>query len=50
MQFILLRIPEKLIKEINRILKKDGKLFIASPFILMKSEEPNDLEDLHRKD
>jgi len=38
----IIKDPEKLIKEINRILKKDGKLFIASPFIFNEAEEPND--------
>ena len=38
----IIKDPEKLIKEINRILKKDGKLFIASPFIFNEAEEPDD--------
>lgn len=31
-----------LIKEVYRILKKDGKLFIGSPFIFNEAKEPND--------
>lgn len=38
----IIKEPEKLLKEINRILKKDGKLFIASPFIFNEAEEPDD--------
>jgi len=49
--------PEKLLKKIQRILKKDGQLFIASPFIFNEAREPNDfmrltfqgLDDLLRK-
>jgi len=38
----IIKEPEKLMKEINRILKGNGKLFIASPFIFNEAEEPND--------
>jgi len=42
----IIKDPEKLTKEINRILKKDGKLFIASPFISNEAKEPNDYQRL----
>ena len=42
----IIKEPEKLIKEINRILKKDGKLFIASPFIFNEAKEPDDFRRL----
>jgi len=34
--------PEALMKEIRRILKNSGKLFIYSPFIFNESKEPDD--------
>lgn len=34
--------PEELIREIIRILKKGGKLYLYSPFIFNESREPND--------
>jgi SAM-dependent methyltransferase len=42
----IIKEPEKLMKEINRILKKDGKLFIASPFIFNEAKEPDDFRRL----
>ncbi len=33
---------EKLLKEINRVLKKEGRLFISSPFIFNEAREPDD--------
>jgi len=49
--------PEKLVKEIYRVLKKDGQLFLNSPFIFNQAPEPDDfrrftsqgLEDLLKK-
>jgi len=40
----IIKYPVKLMKEINRILKKDGKLFIASPFISNEAKEPDDYQ------
>jgi len=53
----IIKEPEKLLKEINRVLKNNGRLFIASPFILNEAKEPDDyrrltsqgLEDLLRE-
>jgi len=42
----IIKNPEKLLKEINRILKKDGKLFIVSPFIFNEAKEPDDYRRL----
>jgi SAM-dependent methyltransferase len=42
----IIKEPEKLLKEIYRILKKDGQLFIASPFIFNEAKEPNDFQRL----
>lgn len=42
----IIKEPEKLLKEINRILKKDGKLFIASPFIFNEAKETDDYRRL----
>jgi len=42
----IIKNPEKLMKEINRILKKDGKLFIVSPFIFNEAKEPDDFRRL----
>ena len=42
----IIKEPEKLLKEINRILKKGGKLFIASPFIFNEAKEPDDYRRL----
>ena len=42
----IVREPEKLIREIHRILKKDGQLFIASPFIFNEAKEPDDFRRL----
>jgi len=38
----IIKYPNKLMKEINRILKKDGCLFISSPFIFNEAKEPDD--------
>ena len=38
----ILRSPGKTLREINRILKPGGKLFITSPFIFNEAKEPND--------
>jgi len=38
--------PEKLIQEIYRVLKPEGKLFIASPFVFNEAKEPNDYRRL----
>lgn len=38
----ILEDPVKTLREINRILKPDGKLFITSPFIFNEAKEPND--------
>jgi len=40
----IIKYPVKLMKEINRILKKDGKLFISSPFISNEAKEPDDYQ------
>lgn len=40
------REPEKLMKEIYRVLKPVGKLFIASPFVSNEAKEPNDYRRL----
>lgn len=42
----IIKQPEKLLKEIYRILKKDRRLFIASPFILNEVREPDDYRRL----
>jgi len=42
----IIKRPGKLLKEINRILKKGGKLFIASPFIFNEAKEPDDYRRL----
>jgi|SRR3989344_4653779 len=38
----ILENPEKTLREINRVLKSDGKLFMTSPFIFNEAREPND--------
>lgn len=38
----IIKKPEELIKEVFRILKNEGKLFIYSPFIFNESREPDD--------
>jgi len=38
--------PEKLLKEIDRVLKNGGKLFISSPFIFNEAKEPDDFRRL----
>ena len=38
----ILKDPGKTLREINRILKPGGKLFITSPFIFNEAREPND--------
>ena len=38
----ILENPGKTLREINRILKPGGKLFITSPFIFNEAKEPND--------
>ena len=38
----ILESPQKTLREINRILKSGGKLFITSPFIFNEAKEPND--------
>lgn len=38
----IIKDPEKLMLEINRVLKNDGNLFIASPFIFNEAPEPDD--------
>ncbi len=38
--------PEKLMQEIHRVLKKEGRLFIASPFVFNEAKEPNDYRRL----
>lgn len=38
----ILKGPEKTLREINRILKPGGKLFITSPFIFNEAKEPSD--------
>lgn len=38
----ILENPSGALKEINRILKTDGRLFITSPFIFNEAKEPND--------
>ena len=42
----IIKEPEKAIKEIYRILKKDGKLFLGSPFVSNEAKEPNDYRRL----
>ena len=42
----IVREPEKLIREIYRALKPEGKLFIASPFVFNEAKEPNDYRRL----
>lgn len=38
----ILENPSAVLKEINRILKPGGKLFLTSPFIFNEAKEPND--------
>jgi len=38
----ILEDPVKTLREINRILKSGGKLFITSPFVFNEAKEPND--------
>lgn len=38
----ILEDPSKTLREINRILKPGGKLFLTSPFIFNEAKEPND--------
>ncbi len=38
----ILENPGKTLREINRILKPGGKLFLTSPFIFNEAKEPND--------
>ncbi|MBI2446224.1 MAG: class I SAM-dependent methyltransferase [Parcubacteria group bacterium] len=38
----ILESPEKTLREIKRILKSGGKLFITSPFVFNEAKEPND--------
>ena len=38
----ILENPVKTLREINRVLKTGGKLFITSPFIFNEAKEPND--------
>ncbi len=38
----ILENPLATLKEINRILKSDGRLFLTSPFIFNEAREPND--------
>lgn len=38
----ILREPEKFLKEVFRILKPNGKLFLTSPFIFNEAREPHD--------
>lgn len=42
----IIKQPAKLLKEIQRILKKQGQLFIASPFIFNEAKEPDDFQRL----
>ncbi len=42
----IIKEPEKLIKEIHRVLKPEGNLFIASPFIFNEAKEPSDYRRL----
>lgn len=42
----IVQYPEILLKEIYRVLKPGGWLFIASPFILNEAREPNDFRRL----
>ena len=38
----ILESPQKTLREINRILKSGGKLFITSPFVFNEAKEPSD--------
>ena len=38
----ILKNPADVLKEINRVLKPDGKLFLTSPFIFNEAKEPDD--------
>ena len=38
--------PDKLVKEIYRVLKKNGKFFIVSPFVFNEANEPDDFRRL----
>lgn len=38
----ILKNPADILKEVNRILKPGGKLFLTSPFIFNEAKEPND--------
>jgi len=42
----IIKKPEDLIREIYRILKKDGRFFMASPFIFNEAKEPDDYRRL----
>ncbi|MFC1701027.1 methyltransferase domain-containing protein [Patescibacteria group bacterium] len=42
----IIKEPERLIREINRVLKKDGRFFISSPFIFNEAKEPDDYRRL----
>ncbi|MCG2699678.1 methyltransferase domain-containing protein [Candidatus Parcubacteria bacterium] len=42
----IIKNPKKLLKEIHRVLKKGGRLFISSPFIFNEAREPNDFRRL----
>jgi len=42
----IIKEPEKLIKEISRVLKKSGRLFMNSPFISNEAQEPDDFRRL----
>jgi len=38
----ILESPQKILREINRVLKSGGKLFVTSPFVFNEAKEPND--------
>jgi len=42
----IIKQPKKLLKEIHRVLKKGGRLFIASPFVFNEAPEPDDFRRL----